>query len=156
MRRKDREVTDPDKIRQIIKDSHCIRIGFVEEGQVYIVPLNFGFVETDGTYTFYFHGALQGRKMDLIKKSPLVGFELDANYKLQPGEMACDYTAAFQSIIGNGTMKLLETDQEKREGLQIIMNQYSDKKDWEFPDAMLKQVAVFTLQVTSLSCKIHL
>mgnify|MGYP001447539251 CR=1 FL=1 len=39
MRRKDREVTDYGKISKVIAASHCCRLGFYEEGEVYIVPI---------------------------------------------------------------------------------------------------------------------
>lgn len=47
MRRKDREVTDEAKIDEIISRCNCCRIGFNDSGEVYIVPLNFGFVKRD-------------------------------------------------------------------------------------------------------------
>ena len=43
MRRKDREVTDRGMIHEIIDRCMCCRIGFNDEGQVYIVPLSFGY-----------------------------------------------------------------------------------------------------------------
>lgn len=77
MRRKDREVTDAAKIQDIIDRCTCCRVGFNDHGQVYIVPLNFGYTKNDDKYTFYFHGAQEGRKMGLIQTSPEVGFEMD-------------------------------------------------------------------------------
>ena len=57
MRRKDREVTDSQKIREIILSCRCCRLGFYDNGQVYIVPLDFGYYENNGRHVFYFHGA---------------------------------------------------------------------------------------------------
>ena len=48
MRRKDREVTDEARIDEIISRCNCCRIGFNDSGEVYIVPLNFGYVKQDG------------------------------------------------------------------------------------------------------------
>ena len=79
MRRKDREITDKDKIKEIISACDCCRLGFNDNGKVYIVPLNFGFIEKNGEYTFYFHGAKTGRKHDIMKVNNCVGFELDTN-----------------------------------------------------------------------------
>ncbi|RAZ95235.1 pyridoxamine 5'-phosphate oxidase family protein, partial [Klebsiella oxytoca] len=61
MRRTDREVTDPVKIREIITSCDCCRLGFCDGERAYVVPLDFGFEERDGRYTFYFHGAKEGR-----------------------------------------------------------------------------------------------
>ncbi len=66
MRRKDREITR--LFHRVIASG----FGFNDDGQVYIVPLNYGyFVEAD-TYIFYFHGAREERKIELIQKSPYV------------------------------------------------------------------------------------
>lgn len=84
MRRRDREVSDPAKIREIIAACHCCRLGFADGGKIYIVPLNFGYQEEDGQRTFFFHSAPEGRKIDLIEKTHYAGFELDAHYQLTP------------------------------------------------------------------------
>ena len=55
MRRTDREITDAEKITQIIQTCHCCRLGFCDNGAVYIVPLNFGYAEENGKRVFYFH-----------------------------------------------------------------------------------------------------
>ena len=156
MRRKDREVTDKSKIRTIIDHCHCCRIGFHDDGEVYIVPMNFGYTYENDKYTFYFHGAQVGRKVELMKKSPYVGFEMDTNYQLTEGDAACEYSARFQSVIGNGNISIVTDMEEKREGLQIVMEHNTGKRDWEFPENMLKKVGVFKLEVTDLACKEYL
>lgn len=60
MRRTDREITDAEKITQIIQTCHCCRLGFCDNGAVYIVPLNFGYAEENGKRVFYFHSAKAG------------------------------------------------------------------------------------------------
>ncbi|MGL6220745.1 MAG: pyridoxamine 5'-phosphate oxidase family protein [Lacrimispora sphenoides] len=156
MRRKDREVIDNVKINEIISSCHCCRLGFYDDGEVYIVPLNFGFKENAGQRIFYFHSAKEGRKIDLIYKNHTVGFELDANYELIEGETACKHSARFQSVIGTGDIKFIEEPEEKKAALQTIMLHNTGKEDWEFPDAMLQAVGVFKVEVKTLSCKEHL
>lgn len=156
MRRKDREILDSEKINQIIESCHCCRLGFTDNGKVYIVPLNFGFTYENGHRTFYFHSAKEGRKINLIKATPSVGFELDTNYELHPGEIACDYSAGFQSVIGTGTVSIIENPVEKKKALQSLMYHNTRKEDWDFNDKMLNAVTVFQLKVEEISCKEHL
>lgn len=52
MRRKDREVTDEARIDEIISRCTCCRIGFNDSGEVYIVPLNFGYVKRTADVPF--------------------------------------------------------------------------------------------------------
>lgn len=153
MRRKDREVTGTQKINEIIDHCHCCRIGFYGEGQVYIVPLNFGYEEKQGCYTFYFHSAKEGRKIDMIKKRNFVGFEMDTNYQLQESEIPCSYSACYQSIIGTGKISFVEGKEEKKEALKLIMQHNTGKADWTFSEEMLQAVCVFRLEAENLSCK---
>lgn len=155
MRRKDREITDADKINEIILSCECMRIGFNDDGQVYIVPLNYGYLREDDKYTFYFHSAKEGRKVDLINKNPYVGFEMDTNIKINEADIACEYSARFQSIIGNGYVSVVDDFEEKRKGLLAIMKQYTGKDVWQFTDEAINSVCVFKMVAEKLSCKEH-
>lgn len=155
MRRKDREITDPDQIRQIIQASLCCRLGFCDRGQAHIVPMNFGYEEENGRQIFYFHSAAEGRKIDLIGGGASVGFELDTNFQLHPAEKACEFSAAFQSVIGTGHISIVEDEAQKRHGLQCIMAHLSGRDGWDFSQEMVDRIAVLQLEVEMLSCKEH-
>ncbi len=103
----------------------------------------------------YFHSAKEGRKIDLVKNSPDVGFEMDTDYEIRSGETACDFTAGYKSIIGTGTIELVEEEYEKKEALNIIMDHYTNKCDWPFNQKMLDSVCVLRLTVEEISCKEH-
>ena len=155
MRREDREVTDLIKIENIISQCTCCRIGFHDDEEVYIVPLNFGYEAKNDTYIFYFHGAQEGRKIDLIKKNPIVGFEMDTNYALNEADLACGYSARFQSIIGNGVISIVTEINEKKLGLSLLMEHNTRKQNWHFDEKMINAVTVFKLEVKKMSCKEH-
>ena len=158
MRRKDREVLDEVKIDEFIRNCDCCRIGFYdkENNEVYIIPLNFGYSHVDNKRVFYFHGAKEGRKIELISKTKKVSFEMDSNHELIIGKMACNYSERYQSVMGTGLISFVEDKDEKIAALNEIMFQSTGKKDWDFPEPMLNGVAVFMIEVTSLSCKEHL
>lgn len=155
MRRRDREVTDPRTIQDILSRCTVCRLGFCDQGQAYIVPLNFGWAVENGTYTFYFHGAREGRKLDLIRATGRAGFELDTGCQLHLAETACGWSAAFQSIIGEGPVSFVEDPEEKRKALTRIMAHNTGREDWDFPDAMLNATCVYRLTAEALSCKEH-
>lgn len=160
MRRKDKEVIDAAKIREIILNSDCMRLGFADADDVYIVPLNFGYEEIGAERIFYFHSAKEGRKIDLIRiaqeKEQAVGFELDNGYELIPDQQACKNSARYRSVIGTGHVFFLENREEKRAVLLKLMEHQTGKTDWQFPDKMLDAVCVFGLKVLKLSSKEHL
>jgi len=153
MRRSDREIIDKSTIEEFIQKEQIIRIAFYDEGDIYIVPVNYGFRKDGDSYAFFFHGAKAGRKYELAKASPKVGFEIDGRYELLEAEIACDFSAKFQSVIGTGTLSLVEEKEEKIIGLNCLMKQTTNKTEWEYSDAMLNGVAVFRLDVEKMSCK---
>ena len=133
MRRQDRAVTAPEKVRAVIDACEVCRLGLQDGRGVYVVPVNFGHTVEGGRHVFYFHGAAEGRKVDLVRRNGWAGFELDTGYRLQGAEAACGYTAAFQSVIGEGPIRVVETAEERRRGLAAIMRQATCCGDWTFP-----------------------
>lgn len=153
MRRSDREITDPKIIEEFVAGEQILRVAFYDEGDIYIVPVNYGYLYKNDKYLFYFHGAKAGRKYELSKSKPVVGFEIDGKYKLIENENACDYSATFQSVIGTGTLQIVDNMEEKKLGLNALMKQISQQSDWSYDDKMLEAVAVYKLDVTKIACK---
>ena len=155
MRRKDREITDPKRINEIIAACDCCRIGLTDGQSAYVVPLNFGYVAAGDARMFYFHCAREGKKLDLLRQNPNAGFELDTHHALLPGEMACDYAFRFQSVIGKGVATLVEDREEKKAALDAVMRHHSGRDGWAFTDAQADSVTVLRLTVAEMACKEH-
>ena len=155
MRRKDREIVNMEKIRQIILACDCCRLAMLDGDSVYIVPMNFGYTP-EGDGVFYFHCAMEGKKLDLIHKNPQVGFELDTNHELVAGERGCGYTFRFQSVIGKGHVERIADPAEKKMALGLILSHYAQRRDWDFTDAETNSVAVLRMKVLEIACKEHL
>lgn len=155
MRRKEREIKEPSEIMNILASSKVVRIGFNDNGHIYIVPLNFGFEYENGELTLYFHGARDGRKFNLIQKGGYVGFEMDFGYQLKTAETACAHSAYYSSAIGEGEVSELTENDEKKKALNLIMLNETGKGDWNFPSIMLSKVGVFKIKVSEFTCKAH-
>jgi nitroimidazol reductase NimA-like FMN-containing flavoprotein (pyridoxamine 5'-phosphate oxidase superfamily) len=153
MRRSDREITNHDKIKEIIESCECCRLGFQDKDGVYLVPLNFAFEETDGVRVFYFHGSREGKKMELARTSPRVGFELDIGYGVKQGVAACGYSFRYSSVIGKGTVTMVDDLREKEKAMRMIMKHYTGREDWTFTEGGLKGTGFLKLVVTELTCK---
>ncbi len=155
MRRRDREITDVNEMYKIIDECSYCRVGFNDAGEVYIVPMNFGYDINEDVVTLYFHSAKLGRKISIIEKSPNVGFEMDTNYKLEVGEIAGKCTARYKSVIGNGVASFVDTRDEKINALQRLMYQSTKKDNWEFDENSLEAVRVFKITVEKITCKVN-
>ena len=154
MRRKERAVTEPAKIREIIRKSQVLRVGYCDRGEVYIVPVNFGCAEENEAYTFYFHGASGGRKYALSKQGCPVGFELEAVAEVVVDDTRpCSSTCRFQSVIGTGRISLITDLEEKRRLLRLILSHYTDAHLCQFDEASIRQTAVFQLRAEQMTCK---
>lgn len=107
MRRKDREITDYTQMLEMLDGCDCCRLGLIDNGAAYIVPLNFGYANQDGKLTLYFHSALEGKKIDLMKQQSVVSFEMDQKHALMEGAIACDYSYHYECVMGQGKIHIL-------------------------------------------------
>ena len=104
MRRKDREITDFHEMIDIMKKCDSCIVAMNDGDFPYVVPMNFG-LEVQGEQVFlYFHCAMEGKKLDLLKKDNRVTFEMDCdhNFILYEERMSC--TMGYSSVIGHGTI----------------------------------------------------
>ena len=153
MRRSDREITAPEAIEGFISSEKIMRVGFRDNDDIYIVPVNYGYSVKDGSYTFYFHGAMEGRKYRLARSGPSVGFEIDGGYELIGADTACGHSARFMSVIGTGTLTVTDDEEERKAAFGYIMKQAAGSGEWEYRKDIHDRTAVFKLEVKTLSCK---
>lgn len=152
MRRAEREVTEPDRIIGILDQCKVCRVGLNDGGEVYIVPMNFGYSMKEGRLFLYFHCAKEGRRVNILKKNHSVGFEMDCNHSLIQADCACQYSFRYASMIGNGEAEFIEDPKEKMKAFQIIMK-HQTGKDFEFNEQMVNPVTMFRIVVDDYSCK---
>lgn len=156
MRRFDREITDSAQIRAFLCSEQIMRVAFCDGEEIYIVPVNYGVCTEQNRYIFYFHGAKAGRKYELAKASPKVGFEIDGRFAVCAGETACDFSAKYMSVIGTGMLTLVTDRAEKIAGLQCLMRHVTGSEQWTYSDARIDGTAVYRLEAETLSCKAKL
>jgi len=157
MRRIDREVKDAGEIRKILESCKVLRIGLQDEGKIYIVPVNFGYVYEEGKLALYFHGAREGKKLELIQKNPAVGIEMDAGHELVTGKTACQYSYYYASLIGNGRAEMVTEPEQKLKALAVIMKCQTGKEFAELKSnpKLGQAVGVIRIEVEEFTCKRH-
>ena len=149
MRRKEKEITNSEETEQILKEALICRLGLIDGKTPYIVPMNFGYRDN----SLYFHSAMTGRKIDILKKNPNLCFEIDIPGKTINSEKACNWSMSFQSIMGEGKTQFIDKETDKINALNIIMAHYSDKGEWEFNKKMMEKTLVFKVNISSISVK---
>ena len=148
MRRKDKLIEDKAIIQEILSTTLICSIALLDTEYPYILPVNFGYADN----ALFFHGARVGRKVDLIKQNNKVGFEITHAHKIIKADTSCDWTTQYRSIIGVGTIEIITNFEEKKKGLDIIMQQHG-KKENSYKDKVVERVAVFKLNIVSLTAK---
>ena len=154
MRQKNREITNFNEIVEVIRSCDVCRLALNDDGYPYIVPLNFGLEVTDGTIKLYFHSALEGYKLDLIKKDNRASFEMDCKHQLQYFEEKCYCTMAYESVIGSGRIRILD-EEEKTDALMKLMGHYHREIEAEvkFNPAAISRTMVYVLTVEEITGK---
>ena len=123
MRKKEKEITDPAEIEQIIKQARVCRLGLVDGSEPYVVPVCFGYENN----AFYFHCAPEGRKLELIRNNNQVCVEIDTDVEITGAEKPCGWSTRYRSVIGVGRAHILEDEADKIRGLTVLMRQFEGK-----------------------------
>lgn len=157
MRRAERQVDDPARLADLVAATRVCRVGFIDDGEPYVVPLNFGAEWlADGRPRFWFHSAPDGRKAELIASEPLVCVQLDRDLGMVTHpDKACAWTQHFESLMAWGVARAARDEAEARHGLDVLMRQHAGRDGWSYPDAMLDITLVWTVTADRLTTKAH-
>ena len=148
MRKSEREIADVQE-----KFAALLRCGYMTlavegEGAPYCVPLNFGAELMGDTVVLYFHCAKEGKKLDLLRKNPRVGFSAANMLRVfNKGVAPCGYTTDYESVCGTGRAEILEDERARLHGLQVLMKHYSAE---DFP------AESFSPKALSLTCVVRI
>lgn len=149
MRISEKEIKDLEVINSIMKEALECRIGLCEDNKPYVVPMNFGYKDN----CLYIHSALEGKKIEILKKNNNVCFEVDMKNELVKADNPCGWSMKYLSVIGFGKAFFVEGLKEKAEALNTIMGKYSGKFDFHFPEAALRKVAVIKVEIEEITGK---
>ena len=150
--RRELEVTDRQEIINILDKCKIVHIGMVDDGEPYVVPLNYGYTLEGDQLTLYMHGSLKGRKIDIMSRKPKIFFELCCDVTPFDGKVACQFGTAYASIMGSGTVEILEDVEDKKAGLSLFMKSQTGQ-DFAFNDKMVSAVNVMKVTVDNYTAK---
>ena len=119
-----------------------------DSGYPYAVPLSY--VYADGAIIF--HSAVEGHKVDAIKRDNRCSFCVIEQDEIKPAE----FTTYFRSVIAFGRIRILETVDEKVQALRLLGRRYSpgDEPGLQHEiDKSLDHVLLLRLNIDHLSGK---
>jgi len=153
MRRSDRMVSDRQELQAMLESAEICRLGFANNNIPYIVPLSFGYQWLGELPVLYFHGARSGRKLAMLAVNNQVCFEIDRSLGIIRGGQACEWSTAYESIIGYGTLEISADEHERTSGLDAIMAHYGATGVQQYQTEVFNHTSVLKLTVASLSGK---
>ena len=154
MRRKDREVAERNMQLKILENTDAIRIAFAVENEPYIVAMNFGFIWEE-QLKFYLHCAREGKKLDMMRWNNHVCFQMDTDHLLIIDELSCRWGMKYASLVGRGTLSVVDDENERMKGLELLMHNYGKKGRNLFAAEMLQQTLVLRLDVEEITGKVR-
>lgn len=152
MRRKDREIRDKKLQKEILENAEAIRIAFAVNNEPYIVAMNFGF-EWESELRIYLHCAREGKKIDMLEQNNTICFQTDTDHLLVVDAQSCRWGMNYASIVGKGTISIVEDDEERIHGLELLMKNYGKKGKNTFAAEMLRAIHVLRIDVTEITAK---
>ncbi len=136
----------------IIQKGTVCRIGLVDNGLAYMVPLVYGY---DRAGTLYFHSSPRGRKMDLIRAGGRASFEIDIvdDIFARDATFPCTWSVGYECVMGEGRIEVVEERRRKERALTAIMERYAPPGEWTFPADVTARTAVLALAIESVTAK---
>ncbi len=120
--RKESRAMDSQWALEIMHKAPYITVSFTDaEGKAYGLPLS---LASDDNTNWYFHCAMEGKKLDAIKMHPEVC--LSAVTKCVPtvGPLDGSYTMQYKSTIAFGKAEIVNDNEEKIHGLRLICQRF--------------------------------
>lgn len=155
MRRKDREVLELNEIIAIIDECDIVRLGFLDESYPYIVPMNFSYEVMNGHINLYVHGAMEGRKYDLMLKHGKCAFEMDIPLKMECIPEAKDVTMRYKCVMGTADISFVYGDEKRRVMDEVIMARYEETRDFLYNKSVLPKTLIAKISVNSITAKVN-
>ena len=152
MTKRELQITDENQIRAILDTAKVLHLGMAVDNEPYVVPMNYGYTLEEGKLVFYLHGALRGKKLDMIRANPRVFVELDCDREPFVGEKPCQYGLVYSSVMGRGTAVIVDDVEEKKKAMSILMKTQTGK-DFEFNEKLVSIVAVIRIDVAEFTAK---
>ncbi|MBU9722333.1 MULTISPECIES: pyridoxamine 5'-phosphate oxidase family protein [Bacillaceae] len=120
MRQSKLECTDDNRIEQFLSTAKIGYLGLTDGEVPYVVPLNF--VMLNGAV--YFHGAAQGRKVNLIGSNPNCCFTVSEEYGTMVSPIPAKVDTAYFSVMLFGVLEAVTDLNEATAAMQALIDKH--------------------------------
>lgn len=123
MRRQDRQIDDENELDEILCKGKYTVISMCRDNEPYIVTLSYGWDKEKNA--LYLHTGKEGLKIEFLKYNPTVCATIidDIGYIVNE----CGHQ--YRSVVINGKITYVESIEEKKYGMEVILKQLEDMPD---------------------------
>jgi nitroimidazol reductase NimA-like FMN-containing flavoprotein (pyridoxamine 5'-phosphate oxidase superfamily) len=115
MRRQEREMSEPAFMHSVLAEARQIYLAFNTGVAPYVIAVNHIFHQG----ALWFHCAAEGRKLELLRADPRVGFFTALNIA-QDGA-----TTRYRSVCGAGRAEIIEAETARIEALKAVARRFA-------------------------------
>ena len=148
MRRKDREITDKKTILDIISKAQVCYMGMSRDNLPYLIPINFGYSDN----TIYFHCALEGEKINILKENPHVCMVFNIDNKLINNIAQDDWTMYYKSVIAYGKVEFIMDIAQRQKAINIMFKHY-EGENYPLPKPVLEKTMFLKVEIKKMTGK---
>jgi len=151
VRRKDREIIDPQELRQVLLSTKYVTVALCKENEPYLVSLSHGYDEARNC--LYFHCAPEGKKLVYLKSNSIVWGQALLDFGVTE---ECDY--AYTSVHFSGKMHLITDLSEKKHAMEVLVRQVSlnpEAKLAKIKPERLETINIGRIDIEYMSGKKH-
>jgi nitroimidazol reductase NimA-like FMN-containing flavoprotein (pyridoxamine 5'-phosphate oxidase superfamily) len=145
---------DRETVHKILDEAFVCHVGFVLDGQPYVIPTNFGRVDD----TLYLHGSAASRMLRTLSAGIPVCVTVTLVDGLVLARSAFHHSVNYRSVVILGTATLVDDPAEKMEALRLftehIMKGRWDEIRWPNEQEM-KGTTVLALPLEEVSAKVR-
>ena len=138
IRRKEREITDPDEMRQVLKTTKYVTLALSKENEPYLVALSHGYDQIKNC--LYFHCAPEGKKLIYAKANPRVWGQAVLDFSVSED---CRYS--YTSVQFSGKICLITDLNEKKHAMEVLVRQVSLKPEEKLAKIMPERLDKLTM-----------
>lgn len=150
----DRGKYDSESVYGILDEAFICHVGFVLDGQPYVIPTGFGRVDD----TLYIHGSAASRMLRTLSGGVPVCVTVTLVDGIVMARSGFHSSMNYRSVVIFGNAKLVEAREEKLAALAAFSEQVMPgrwKELRETTDAELKGTLVLALPITEASAKVR-
>ena len=154
LRRHDKALTEPERRSEILARTRFVSLAMCADDRPYVVALNHGWDAVRNC--LYFHSAPKGKKIDILRRNPVVWGMAIVDLGYLDGR--CDH--AYSSVMFGGTVVFLTTVEDKRRALEVMIRQQESDPEAviaeQLTDERVAGVTIGRIDVDEISGKVAL